>query len=114
LTKINLAQKVNSDYSGVTETKRARGNEMKTAYELLLSAPDTQITRMQLVYDAILAGDWENAAHFLSHAVDEESIYKGANQWARDCEGLLALCNKNGNPYRLVATNDTAQKYWIG
>ena len=57
---------------------------MKTAYDLLLDAPDDQVTRCRLAWKAVAAGDWQDAAHFLRNAADEA----GATLWATDARAL--------------------------
>ncbi|MCA7889817.1 MULTISPECIES: hypothetical protein [Burkholderia cepacia complex] len=57
---------------------------MKTAYDLLLDAPDDQVTRCRLAWKAVAAGDWQDAAHFLRNAADEA----GATPWATDARAL--------------------------
>ncbi|KWH59346.1 hypothetical protein [Burkholderia cepacia] len=57
---------------------------MKTAYDLLLDAPDEQVTRCRLAWKAVAAGDWQDAAHFLRNAADEA----GATPWAADARAL--------------------------
>ncbi|MDR8093111.1 hypothetical protein KPB05_37275 [Burkholderia gladioli] len=63
---------------------------MKTAYELLLDAPDAQVKRCQLTWKAIAAGEWQDAEHFLRNAADEE----GATPWAAEARSLAAACAK--------------------
>ncbi|WP_156439869.1 hypothetical protein [Burkholderia sp. MSMB2041] len=67
---------------------------MKTAYELLLDAPDAQVKRCQLAWKAIAAGEWLDAAHFLRNAVKEEA---GA-QWAEQAAALADACQTRVNP----------------
>lgn len=74
---------------------------MKMAYELLLDAPDEQVKRCQLAWKAIAAGDWQDAAHFLRNAADEE----GATQWAAEARALAEACQGKGNPDQLVGVN---------
>ncbi|QPB08670.1 hypothetical protein KB681_gp42 [Burkholderia phage Mica] len=81
---------------------------MKTAYELLLDAPDEQIKRLQLALKAIAAGEWQDAAHFLRNAADEE----GATAWGAEARALAEACMKQINPYRLVAENAKTARVW--
>ncbi|MDA0561693.1 hypothetical protein [Burkholderia pseudomallei] len=81
---------------------------MKTAYELLLDAPDAQVKRCQLAWKAIAAGDWQDAAHFLRNAADEE----GATPWSAEARSLADARMKQVNPYQLVATNAATAKLW--
>ncbi|RQU68080.1 hypothetical protein DF141_28165 [Burkholderia cenocepacia] len=61
---------------------------MKTAYDLLLDAPDDQVTRCRLAWKAVATGDWQDAAHFLRNAADEA----GATPWAADARALAEAC----------------------
>ncbi|KVT92680.1 hypothetical protein WK60_13905 [Burkholderia ubonensis] len=61
---------------------------MKTAYELLLDAPDEQVKRCQLAWRAIAAGEWYDAACYLRNAADEE----GGTPWAAEAHCLAAAC----------------------
>lgn len=81
---------------------------MKTAYELLLDAPDAQIKRSQLAFKAIAAGKWSDAAHFLNNAAREEE----GTPWAKEARALADACLTHVNPYQLVAENGKAAKYW--
>lgn len=83
---------------------------MKTAYELLLDSPDNQVTRMQLVFKAVAAGEWKDAMHFLRNAAREES----GTLWALEAAAFADACEKQINPYQLVAENKTARNYWFG
>lgn len=55
-----------------------------TVDELLQSAPDDQVLRMQICWRAVAAGDWFEAAHSLRNAARE-----GDTEWHRAC-GLEA------------------------
>ena len=44
---------------------------MKTAYDLLLEAPDSQVMRLKLAYLYIASGNFLDAAHFLENAAQE-------------------------------------------
>lgn len=44
---------------------------MKTAYDLLLEAPDSQVMRLKLAYLYIASGNFLDAAHFLDNAAKE-------------------------------------------
>lgn len=61
---------------------------MKTVYELLMDAPDEQVTRCQLAWKAVAAGDWHDAAHFLRNAANDA----GATPWAADVRALADAC----------------------
>lgn len=64
---------------------------MKTASELLDSAPAYQETRCKLAWKAIAAGCWEDAAHHLRNAAAD-----GAGpeywHWATAVQELAAFC----------------------
>ena len=62
---------------------------MKTAYDLLMAAPEDQITRAQIAFKAIAAGRWLDAAHSLRNAANEE-----AGQWATEARKLAAHCER--------------------
>ncbi|MCQ9618359.1 hypothetical protein L1889_18135 [Paenalcaligenes niemegkensis] len=80
---------------------------MKTAYDLLLGAPDAQVTRCQIAYRAIADGDWRQATHHLQNAAQEEN----GTAWAKEAQELADACQRR-NPYRLEATNPVAAEYW--
>jgi len=61
---------------------------MKTAYELLLDCPDTQIQRMQLVFDAVSAGNWNDAVFYIKNAVQEE----GDTPWSQEAAKFGLAC----------------------
>ncbi|MBJ9672435.1 hypothetical protein I5693_33265 [Burkholderia cenocepacia] len=61
---------------------------MKTACDLLLDAPDDQVTRCRLAWKAVAAGDWQDAAHFLRNAANEA----GATSWAADARAQAEAC----------------------
>nr|WP_280971516.1 hypothetical protein [Cupriavidus gilardii]WDE72656.1 hypothetical protein [Cupriavidus gilardii] len=57
-----------------------------TAYDLLCTCPDDQIIRMQLVWKAVAAGEWKDAAHHLRNAAAE-----GETPWRARCARLAEL-----------------------
>ncbi|NNH18672.1 Uncharacterised protein [Bordetella trematum] len=57
---------------------------MTTVHDLLMICPDDQITRMQIVWKAVAAGQWKEAAHHLRNAENE-----GESSWHDRC-GMLA------------------------
>lgn len=61
---------------------------MRTAYDLLMSAPDDQITRCRLAHRAIGSGDWLDAAHFLRNAARECA----GTAWSQDADELAGFC----------------------
>ncbi|MCS6428106.1 hypothetical protein [Burkholderia thailandensis] len=67
---------------------------MKTAYELLLDAPDQQVKRCQLAWKAIAVGEWQDAAHFFRNAAEEE----GTTPWAAEARALAEACQGRVNP----------------
>ncbi|ODP35151.1 hypothetical protein A9762_11520 [Pandoraea sp. ISTKB] len=62
----------------------------KTAYDLLLSAPDAQVKRCQLAWRSIAEGEWADAAHFLRNAADEE----GDTDWGRNARATSEVLEK--------------------
>ena len=41
--------------------------------QVLMAAPDEQVKRMQIAYNAVAEGRWEDAAHSIRNAILEES-----------------------------------------
>lgn len=70
---------------------------MKTAYDLLMSAPDDQVTRCKIVMRAIIARNWEDAAFTLNAAANEAT-----GEWAADAKALADHC-RNMQPSEHVA-----------
>ena len=66
----------------------------KTAYDLLLSAPDEQVMRCRFAWKAVAAGEWADAAHFLRNAANEE----GNTNWAQEARAMADACMKQVNP----------------
>jgi hypothetical protein len=60
---------------------------MKTAYDLLMTAPDDQIVRMRLAWKAIADGDWIEAEAKLRNAALESE-----GQFSVDCLSLADHC----------------------
>lgn len=56
-----------------------------TAGQLLEGAPDSQVVRSKLIFKAIAAGDWSDAAFYLENAIREES----GSPWASKAKQLL-------------------------
>lgn len=81
---------------------------MKTAYELLLEAPDKQVTRLQLVFKCIAAGEWADAAVFLRNGAKEEF----GTDWAGEAGLLADACEKQINPYALVSASAATTRAW--
>jgi hypothetical protein len=65
---------------------------MKTAYDLLMTAPDRQVKRCQIAHRAIAEGRWGDAAFSLRNAANEERGDWGAaaEELAEYCEGEAA------------------------
>ncbi|MFJ3463489.1 hypothetical protein [Achromobacter spanius] len=61
---------------------------MRTAYDLLMTAPDDQITRCRLAHAAIGAGDWQDAVHFLRNAARETA----GSASGQDAAALANFC----------------------
>lgn len=62
---------------------------MKTAYDLLMTAPDRQVKRCQIAHRAITDGQWLDAAHSLRNAANEET-----GQWANEARELAEHCEQ--------------------
>jgi hypothetical protein len=60
---------------------------MKTAYDLLMTAPDEQIIRMRLAWQAVADGDWLEAEAKLRNAASETD-----GQFSIDCLALAEHC----------------------
>jgi hypothetical protein len=64
---------------------------MKTAYELLMSAPDEQIKRSQIALQAIAAGNWQDASFALENAANETD-----GEWSKNAQELADYCKRIG------------------
>ena len=62
---------------------------MKTAYELMMTAPDSQVKRVQIAFNAVADGRWLDAAHSLRNAANEE-----IGQWANEARELAQHCER--------------------
>jgi len=62
---------------------------MKTAYELLMTAPDSQVKRAQIAFKAVADGRWLDAAYSLRNAANEET-----GQWANEARELAEHCEQ--------------------
>lgn len=72
---------------------------MKTAYDLLMSAPDDQVTRCKIVMRAIIAGNWEDAAFTLNAAANEAT-----GEWAANAKALADHCRSySSRPHSLLS-----------
>jgi hypothetical protein len=60
---------------------------MKTAYDLLMTAPDEQVTRMRLAWQAIADGDWVEAENKLRNVSLETD-----GPYSADCMELALHC----------------------
>ena len=60
---------------------------MNTAHDLLLSAPDNQVTRSKLIYKAIAEGDWSEAEFHLENAI-REAKENGDIAWSKAARSL--------------------------
>lgn len=54
-----------------------------TVHDLLMTAPDEQVTRLKLAWKAAAAGNWSDAAHWLRNAARE-----GNAAWHDECAVL--------------------------
>lgn len=68
---------------------RKFGTPMKTVLQLLDEAPIGQVVRMQIVFDAIAAGRWEDASFTLRNAAGESD-----GEFALHCAKLAEHCDK--------------------
>ena len=66
---------------------------MKTAYDLLMTAPDDQIVRMRLAWKAIADGDWLVGAFRLRNAAAETT-----GQFSAECAALADHCETVAKP----------------
>lgn len=62
-----------------------------TANDLLMSCPDDQITRLQIVWRQVAAGEWLEAAHHLRSAAAE-----GESSWHDRCAELADVYEARG------------------
>lgn len=67
---------------------------MKTAYDLLMAAPDSQVRRCQIAHRAIADGLWSDAAFTLRNAASEEcgDWSVAAEELAQHCENMAYEC----------------------
>lgn len=65
---------------------------MRTAYDLLMTAPDDQITRCRLAYGSIAVGNWLDAAHSLRNAARAAA----GTTWAEEAQELADYCAERG------------------
>lgn len=61
----------------------ATSSKNPNVHDLLLSAPDDQVKRLQLAWKAVAAGEWQDAAHWLRNASRE-----GNSAWHDECAVL--------------------------
>ena len=62
---------------------------MKTAYELLMTAPARQVRRAKIAFKAVADGQWFDAAHSLRNAAAEET-----GEWANEARELAEHCER--------------------
>lgn len=62
---------------------------MKTAYDLLMTAPESQVKRCQIAHRAIAEGRWMDAAFAMRNAANEER-----GEWAEAAEELAEYCER--------------------
>ena len=63
---------------------------MKTAYELLMTAPDSQQARAKAAFKAIANGQWADAAFSVLNAANEELHV----EWAENALELAEHCER--------------------
>lgn len=64
---------------------------MRTAYDILITAPAEQVTRCRLMYQAVIAGQWDDAAHYLHNAASETRSTHP--EWSYDAAELAEHCD---------------------
>lgn len=69
---------------------------MKSALQLLVSAPDGEVKRMQLVFKEIAAGNWAEAAFYLSNITENENDSRDDIQWKHDALELHTYVELHG------------------
>jgi len=67
---------------------------MKSALQLLVTAPDNEIIRMKLVYTAIVQGNWPEAVFHLSNITTTENSSRDEVQWVKEAHELCDFCNQ--------------------
>lgn len=78
---------------------------MKTAYELLMEAPDDQVVRCKIAFREIAAGNWGEASFTLTAASNESN-----GQWAADAAELAAHCGNQEAICCSQITNNAGEK----
>ena len=63
---------------------------MKSIYDLLMTAPDDQITKMQRAWRAVVDGDWLDAESRLRNVATET-----IGQFSADCLTIAEICRGN-------------------
>lgn len=64
-----------------------------TVYDLLMSAPDDQVTRLTLAWKDAAAGKWQDAAHWLRNAARD-----GNTAWHDECAVLAVELEAKEKP----------------
>lgn len=65
----------------------------KSVYDLLLEAPDEEVTRLKLAWRETALGNWKEAAHFLRNAS------RGGNStWHDECAVLAVEFEARATP----------------
>ncbi len=73
-----------------------------TVYDLLMTAPDAQVTRCQIAFRAVADGRWSDAEFALRNAAKEE----GRSDWAYRAEKMAAHCNDQAHQAKIRAQED--------
>ena len=68
------------------------GIVMKSALQLLVSAPEREIKRMQIIFKEIAAGNWSEAAFHLSNITDNENDSSEYIAWKNEALELHDVC----------------------
>ena len=69
----------------------AKHTSVPNVYDLLLNAPDAQVTRCKLAWRAVADGEWIDAEHYLRNAVREEE----GSAWAAQATAMADACSRN-------------------
>lgn len=62
---------------------------MKTVYDLLMSAPDSEVVRCRLAWRAVVAGHWAEAVVYLRNAA-----LAADGEWASDARAVADDCER--------------------
>jgi hypothetical protein len=66
---------------------------MKSALQLLVTAPDNEVRRMQLIFQSIADGDWNEAWFNLSNITITENSSPARIKWVEEAQELCDFCS---------------------